>query len=134
LITWLRHWRNLTRYVELAVSERLAEPGGELEPGKEVPAKISGILTIKGQPIDITADARITYVKLTPEQLETQKRFGFTTDNFRVRAQFATAFTNHGMQVPQLLILKLANAIQIEVDLTLARQLSEPAERQGRSG
>jgi hypothetical protein len=38
------------------------------------------------------------------------------------------------MQVPQLLILKLANAIQIEVDLTLARQLSEPAERQGRSG
>ena len=73
-------------------------------------------------------------MKLTPEQLETQKRFGFTTDNFRVRAQFATAFTNHGMQVPQLLILKLANAIQIEVDLTLARQLSEPAERQGRSG
>jgi polyisoprenoid-binding protein YceI len=110
------------------------EPGSELEPGKEVPAKLRGILTIRRQPIDITADARITYVPLTPEQLETQKRFGFTTDNFRVRAQFTTSFTNHGMQVPQLLILKLANAIQIEVDLTLARQLSEPAERQGRSG
>ena len=98
------------------------EPGAELEPGKEVPAKIRGTLTIRRQPIDITADARITYVKLTPEQLETQKRFGFTTDNFRVRAQFTTSFTNHGMQVPQLLILKLANAIQIETDLTLARQ------------
>jgi len=110
------------------------EPGGKLDPGQEVPAKIRGTLTIRRQPIDITADARITYVQLTPEQLESQKRFGFTTDNFRVRVQFTTSFTNHGMQVPQLLILKLANAIQIEVDLTLARQLSEPAERQGRSG
>ena len=35
---------------------------------------------------------------------------------------FTTSFTNHGMQVPQLLILKLANEIQIETDLTLARQ------------
>jgi hypothetical protein len=43
-------------------------------------------------------------------------------DNFRVRAQLTTSCTNHGMQVPQLLILKLANAIQIETDLTLARQ------------
>ncbi len=98
------------------------ELGGGLEPGKEVPAKISGTLTIKRQPMDITADARITYVKLTPEQLETQKRFGFTTDHFRVRANFTTSFTNHGMQVPQLLIFKLANTIQIETDLTLARE------------
>ena len=98
------------------------ELGAGLEPGKEVPAKISGILTINRRPIDITADARITYVQLTPEQLDTQKRFGFTTDNFRVRAQFMTSFTNHGMQVSQLLILKLANAIQIETDLTLVRQ------------
>jgi len=98
------------------------EPGAELEPGTEVPAKIRGTLTIRRQPVDITADARITYVKLTPEQLETQKRFGFTADNFRVRANFTTSFTNHGMQVPQLLILKLANAIQIETDLTLARE------------
>ena len=98
------------------------ELGAGIEPGKEVPAKISGTLTIKRRPIEITADARITYVKLTPEQLETQKRFGFTADNFRVRANFTTSFTNHGMQVPQLLILKLANEVQIEIDLTLARQ------------
>jgi polyisoprenoid-binding protein YceI len=93
-----------------------------LDPGQEVPATISGTLTIKRRPIEITADARITYVQLTPEQLETQQRFGFTADNFRVRANFPTSFTNHGMQVPQVLILKLANEIQIELDLTLARQ------------
>src|SRR5262245_53539990 len=48
------------------------EPSAVLVPDQEVPAKISGVLTIKGQPIDVTADARITYVKLTPEQLDSQ--------------------------------------------------------------
>ena len=95
---------------------------GPLDPGKEMTAKLWGTLTIKGRPVEITADARITYLKLTPEQLETQKRFGFTSDNMRVTARFRTSFTNHGMQVPQVLFLKLSNDIQLEVDLTMARQ------------
>jgi polyisoprenoid-binding protein YceI len=98
------------------------EMGGPLDAGKEVPVKLKGILTIKGKPVETTADARITYVKLSPEQLEQQKRFGFTSDNLRVKAKFNTSFTNHGMQVPQLLILKLSNDIQLEADLTLVRQ------------
>lgn len=99
-----------------------AEIGGPLQPGKEMPARLRGTLTIKGKPIDLTADARVTYVKLTPEQLETQKRWGFTSDNIRVTAKFNTSFTNHGMQIPQLLFLKLSNDIQLETDLTLVRQ------------
>ena len=97
---------------------------GPLEPGKETPAKVKGILTIKGKPIETVADARVTYIKLTPEQLETQdqKRWGFTSDNLKVRAKFGTSFTNHGMQVPQLLFLKVANDIQLETDLTFVRQ------------
>jgi polyisoprenoid-binding protein YceI len=98
-----------------------AEITGTLEPGKEVPAKLKGILTIKQKPVEITADARITYVKLTPEQLETQKRFGFTSDNVRVKTTFSTSFTNHGMQVPQVLFLKLSNDIHIDADLTFVR-------------
>ena len=98
------------------------EIGGSLEPGKEMPAKLLGILTIKAKPVETTADARITYVKLTPEVLETQKRFGFTSDNIRIKARFSTSFTNHGMQVPQILFMKLSNEIQIETDLTLVRQ------------
>jgi hypothetical protein len=39
-----------------------------------------------------------------------------------VKANFETAFTNHGMQVPQLLFLKVANNIQLETDLTFVRQ------------
>lgn len=95
---------------------------GPLEPGKESLAKVKGILTIKGKPIETVADARVTYIRLTPEQLENQKRFGFTSDNLKVRAKFGTTFTNHGMQVPQLFFLKVANDIQLETDLTFVRQ------------
>ena len=95
---------------------------GALEPGKETPAKVRGVLTIKQRPVEIVADARVTYVTLMPEQVEAQKRFGFTADNVKVRARFSTTFTNHGMQVPELLFLKLANEIQLETDLTFVRQ------------
>lgn len=98
------------------------EIGGPLERGKEMPAKLKGLLTIKGRPVEVVSDARITYVPLTPEQLESQKRFGFTSDNIRIKAKFNTSFTNHGMQVPQLMFMKLSNEIQIETDLTLVRQ------------
>jgi polyisoprenoid-binding protein YceI len=95
---------------------------GPLAAGREVPAKVKGILTIKQKPVELIADARVTYVKLTPEQVEAQKRFGFTIDNLKVRAKFATTFTNHNMAVPQLLLLKLSNEIELETDLTFARQ------------
>jgi polyisoprenoid-binding protein YceI len=96
---------------------------GPLQPGKETPAKVRGTLTIRGKPVDTVADARVVYVKLTPEQLEGgQKRFGFTSDNLKVKANLETTFTNHGMQVPQLFFLKVNNTIQLETDLTFVRQ------------
>ena len=98
------------------------EIAGPLEPGKAVPAKVRGILTVKQRPIERVADTTVTWIKLTPAQLESQKRFGFTADNIKVRARFATTFTDHGMQVPQLLIFKVSNEIQLETDLTFARQ------------
>ena len=98
------------------------EVAGPLQPGVTMPAKVRGTLTIKGKPVDLTADGRVTYVKLTPEQVESQKRFGFGSENIRVKANFNTSFANHGMQVPQLLFLKLSNEIQIEADLILVRQ------------
>ena len=98
------------------------EIAGPLEPGKAVPAKVRGILTVKQRPIERVADTTVTWIKLTPAQLESQKRFGFTADNIKVRARFATTFTDHAMQVPQLLIFKVANEIQLETDLTFARE------------
>jgi polyisoprenoid-binding protein YceI len=95
---------------------------GQLEAGKEAKAKVKGILTIKQKPVEVVADARVTYVKLTPEQVEAQKRFGFARDNLKVRAKFGTTFTNHNMTVPEMLFLKVSNEIELETDLTFARQ------------
>ncbi len=98
------------------------EIAGPLEPGKAIPAKVRGILTVKQKPVERTADATVTWIKLTPEQVESQKRFGFTVDNIKVRARLATTFTDHGMQVPQQLFFKVSNDIQLETDLTFVRQ------------
>ena len=95
------------------------EIGGPLEPGKTVPGKVRGTLTIRGKPVETVADSTVYYLRLTPEQVENQKRFGFTAESLRVNAKFATTFTNHGMQVPQLLILKVSNDILLEADLVL---------------
>jgi polyisoprenoid-binding protein YceI len=108
---------------KLAVFEiKGIEISGPLEAGKEVPAKVKGTLTIKQKPVEVTADARVTYIKLTPDQVEAQKRFGFTTDNIKVRAKFDTTFSNHGITIPQLMFLKVSNEIQLETDLTFVKQ------------
>jgi polyisoprenoid-binding protein YceI len=98
------------------------EIAGPLEPGKAAPAKVKGILTVKQKPVERVADATVTWIKLTPEQVEAQKRFGFAADNIKVRAKFATTFTDHDLQIPQILFYKVSNDIQLETDLTFVRQ------------
>jgi polyisoprenoid-binding protein YceI len=97
------------------------EIAGPLEPGKTTPARIRGLLTAKQKPVERVADGSVTYIKLPPEQVEAQKRFGFTSDNIKVRTRLGTTFTDHAMQIPQLLILKLSNDIAIETDLTFVK-------------
>ena len=101
---------------------RKVDIAGPLEPGKETQAKVHGVLTIKQKPVDIVADSTVMYIKLTPEQVEQQKRFGFTSDNIKVKSKLSSTFTAHGMQVPQLLFLKVANDIQMLADLVFVRQ------------
>ena len=72
--------------------------------------------------MEVVADARVTYIQLTPDQVEAQKRFGFTSDNIKVRSKFGTLFSNHGITVPQLLFLKVSNEIQLETDLVFVKQ------------
>ena len=97
------------------------EVTGPLVPGKETRAKVHGILTIKQKAVPKVAEATVTYIKLTPEQVESQKRFGFTGDNLKVKAKWTATFTEHGIQVPQLLFLKVANEIQMATDLVFVR-------------
>jgi polyisoprenoid-binding protein YceI len=98
------------------------EIAGPLEPGKTIPAKVKGILTVKQKPVERVAEATVTWIKLTPDEVEAQKRFGFASDNIKVRARFATTFTDHGLKIPAILFYKVSNDIQLETDLTFARQ------------
>ena len=98
------------------------EIAGALEPGRAVPAKVRGILTVKQKPVERIADATVTWIKLTPEEVEAQKRFGFTADNIKVRARFATTFTDHGLKIPAILFYKVSNDIHLETDLTFVRR------------
>jgi polyisoprenoid-binding protein YceI len=95
---------------------------GPLTPGKETPAKVHGLLTIKQQTMPRVAEASVMYIKLSPEQVEQQKRFGFTSDNIKVKAKLTTTFTDHGMQIPEVLFLKLANGLLLTADLVFVRQ------------
>ncbi len=97
------------------------EIGGALEPGKELPARIAGTLSVKGKPTDLDAAARVTYLRLAPEQVD-PLRSGFTSEMIRVKVRFDTSFTNHGMRIPQFYFLRLSDDIQLEADLTLVRR------------
>ena len=108
------------RWVTFQVTR--VEVPGPLLAGKEVTGKVHGILTVKQKSVERVADAKVMYMKLTPEQLEAQKRFGFSSDNIKVKAKFATTFTDHGMQVPQLLFLKVNNEVELETDLVFAKE------------
>ena len=101
---------------------RRVDIAGPLEPGKETAAKVHGVLTIKQKAADVMADSTVMYIKLTPEQVEQQRRFGFTSDNIKVKSKLSSTFTAHGMQLPQLLFLKVANDIQMLADLVFVRQ------------
>jgi polyisoprenoid-binding protein YceI len=97
--TYLDTDTEANRWVTFEVQS--AEVAGPLDSGKPVPAKIRGLLTVKQKPVERVADGTVTYIKLSHDQVEAQKRFGFTSDNLKVRVKLTTTFTDHAMQVPQ---------------------------------
>src|SRR5438309_2625296 len=51
------------------------EVTGPLVPGKETPAKVHGILTIKQKAVQKGAEATVTSIQLTPEHVDPQTHF-----------------------------------------------------------
>jgi polyisoprenoid-binding protein YceI len=96
------------RWITFEMKSR--EIAGPLEPGKPIPARVRGVLTVKQKPVERVADTTVTWIRLTPAQI------------VKVRARLAMTFTDHGVHVPQALIFKVSNKIQLETDLTFARQ------------
>ena len=116
---WLDIQQEVNRYAVFKITT--IEIAGPLEAGREVAAKVRGVLTIRQKAVETRVDARIAYLKLSNAEAEALRRAGYGPDIVRVRAKLQTTFTNHGMQVPQLYFLRVSNEIQLDVDLTLTR-------------
>ena len=116
---WLNTEVEANRWVTFEVQR--VEMVGPLVSGKEAPARIHGLLTVKQKAVPRVAEATVMYIKLTDEQAAQQKNFGFRSDNIKVKTRLTTTYTEHGMQVPQLLFLAVANEIQMTADLLFVR-------------
>jgi polyisoprenoid-binding protein YceI len=110
---------DMNRWVTFEV--QAVEAAGPLTPGKETPAKVHGVLTIKQKAVPKTGGRQRDVHQAHARAGGAQKRFGFTSDNLKVKARLITTFTEHGLQIPQLLFLKVANELQLTTDLVFAR-------------
>lgn len=90
------------------------------KPAKPVKGKAYGKLTIRGVTRDVVADVTATSFPLTDALRNPD--FGFTGDLMKIDVAFKTSFTNHGMQVPQMLFYKVSNDIDVQTSLTLVAQ------------
>lgn len=102
---------------------------GSLKPAQSLKGKAYGKLTIRGVTRDIVADLTATSFPLT-DALKNPD-FGFTGDLMKIDVSFKTSFTNHGMQVPQMLFYKVSNDIDVQTSLTLVAQSTHTSNERG---
>lgn len=100
---------------------------GSLKPAKSVKGKAYGKLTIRGVTRDIVAEVVATSFPLTDALRNPD--VGFTGDLMKIDVSFKTSFTNHGVQVPQMLFYKVSNDIDVQTSLTLVAQPKQTSNR-----
>jgi polyisoprenoid-binding protein YceI len=89
-------------------------------PGATVRGKVHGRLTVRGVSKDVVADVLVT--PLPPTADPRGATSAAPGEVVRVEADLRTAFTNHGMQVPEVFLYRLSNDIQLTVTLVLAAE------------
>ena len=86
----------------------------KLQPNKDTKLKIQGDFTIHGVTRKVTATAKVRWVPLTEEMRKTP---GITGDVVRGSASFSVRLTDYGITVPSIVRLKVANEIDVTVNL-----------------
>ncbi len=87
---------------------------GALVAGKRVSGTLSGTLTIHGVAKPVTVPVEVGFHKWSPEL----KNFGVETDLIRVKAAFKVALSDFGIKVPEMLGKKVAETLEIGLNLT----------------
>lgn len=85
-----------------------------LRPNEAANGRVRGRFTIHGVTREITTTARVRLIPLTPELARTP---GINGDVLRIQATFTVRLTDYNVSVPLPVRLKVANDIQVTVDL-----------------
>ncbi|MBK8172860.1 MAG: YceI family protein [Sandaracinaceae bacterium] len=85
-----------------------------LRPNEAVNVRVRGRFTIHGVTREITTTGRVRLIPLTPELARTP---GINGDVLRIQATFTVRLTDYNVSVPLPVRLKVANDIQVTVDL-----------------
>jgi polyisoprenoid-binding protein YceI len=99
-------------------SVKLVEGGKTLAPNQVIAVEIAGDLTIRGITKPLTTKALVRYIK---GDGWSAKMLG-PGDILSVSAQFPIKMTDFGMKVPQYIVLKVANEVQINVKVNARTQ------------
>ena len=101
---------------------KVLEGDKALAPGKVTTVELSGDLTIRGVTHPLTTKAFVRFLK---GDAWSQKMLG-PGDILSVSAQFPIKMTDYGMKVPQYIVLKVANEVQINVKVNARTTPSKP--------
>ena len=99
-------------------SVKLVEGDKALAPNKVTTVEIAGDLTIRGVTRPLSTKAFVRYIK---GDAWSAKMLG-PGDILSVSAQFPIKMTDFGMKVPQYIVLKVANEVQINVKVNARTQ------------
>jgi polyisoprenoid-binding protein YceI len=89
-------------------------------PGLRARGRVHGRLTVRGVAKGVVAEVLVTPL---PPTADLPNAMGTSPGEVvKVVAYFRTAFTNHGMQVPEVFLYRLSNEIDLTVTLVLASQ------------
>jgi len=97
-----------------------------IQPGRTVRGTVVGRLTIHGQTRDITVPVQVRYVPLDPREHAGMDQVGINANMLRVKGTMRVSLSDFGVSIMPILRLKVANTIDIELDLT-AFQTIPPA-------
>lgn len=118
------HWLDAGQFPAATFAVTAIEGAASLTANQPAELRVRGRFTIHGVTKNVVATARVRWMPITDELRRTP---GITGDVLRIRASFNVQLTDFGVSVPQIVRLKVANEIAVNVDLRAIAQPSTTA-------
>jgi polyisoprenoid-binding protein YceI len=120
-----RAWLWTDQYPKATFDITRVEIERDVAHGSRAKGKVYGTLTVRGVAKDLVADVVVT--RLPPTADPGNDTGAPPGEAVKVEAYFRTAFTNHGMQVPEVFVYRLSNDLDLKVTLMLVARAAPPS-------